>query len=358
MRRLQGLAVLTAILLGASVAAWAAPSQTLDVWVSMGGTDWDAFERVVADFERTHPGVDVTLTPAEGGTTTQDKMVAAVLGGISPDVLVYFDRFNTAQWSFTGILQRLDPFIASSRVLKPESFFEATWAESTYNGSVYSIPFETDSRVLFYNKTLFAEAGLGAPPQSWDELEAAAQKLTRTGPDGRYSQVGFVPWYSQGSLYLWGWAAGGEFYDPATGKITLAHPRNVQALEWMTEWAQRYGRAALDGFIGAGNNFPSQKLAMMISGPWELVPLRATGVDFGIATPPYPSNGRPITWAGGHASIIPEGAPHPELAWEFIEYISVGPGAVRWNQETTHIPAAIEVARHPEIYGDEQLRPF
>lgn len=357
MRILGKLAILAFAVMLVWGAGAAAPAQPLDVWVSMGGTDWEAFQRVVADFQAANPGIKVEVTQASGGTTEQDKMVAAVLGGISPDVLVYFDRFNTAQWSFTGILEPLDSFIARSTTLKSESFFAPTWAESVYEGRTYSIPFETDSRVLFYNKTLLAQSGIAAPPTTWDELDAAARKLTRTGSDGRYTQVGFVPWYSQGSLYLWGWAAGGDFYDPKTGKITLTHAKNVEALQWMAEWAQRYGRSALDSFTGA-NNFAGQKLAMLLSGPWEMPGLRKLGVDFGLAPPPYPAGSKPTTWAGGHAAIMPKGAKHPEAAWKFIEYVTVGPGALRWNRETTHIPAAIEVARHPEIYKDPHLKQF
>lgn len=173
-----------------------------------------------------------------------------------------------------------------------------------------AIPFETDSRVLFFNKTLFAEAGILQPPTTWDELDLVAKKLTRTGPDGKYTQVGLIPWYSQGSLYLWGWSAGGDFFNPQTGRFTLTDSNLVRALQWMTDWAQRYNKPALDAFTGSGN-FTNQKLAMMISGPWELANLNRAGVEFGIAPPPYPQGGHKVPGANSKEEGRPRGRPSP-----------------------------------------------
>src|SRR6202011_4464778 len=119
-----------------------------------------------------------------------------------------------------------------------------------------AVPFGTDLRGLYYNKTQMSAAGLdpNKPPTTTDELDAMADKLTiKSG--AKTTQMGFVPWAMQGSLYTYGWIFGGEFYDPAKDVVTLDHPQIIKALEWMVSYAKKYNVDTIDQYAQAfGNN--------------------------------------------------------------------------------------------------------
>jgi multiple sugar transport system substrate-binding protein len=69
------------------------------------------------------------------------------------------------------------------------------------------------------------------PPQNLDEHKELAAKLDVRGEGGQLTQFGYHPLYDQAWLYTWGFAFKGEFQDPATKKITFAHPNNITAME-------------------------------------------------------------------------------------------------------------------------------
>ena len=83
------------------------------------------------------------------------------------------------------------------------------------DGEQYALPFTTSARALFYNKKAFDAAGISAPPTTWDELEADAQKLKDKGYIGYALPLG--PEEPQAESYLWmlgnggGWQADGKY---------------------------------------------------------------------------------------------------------------------------------------------------
>lgn len=362
------LSLLLVVVMVFALASTAAAKTTLDIWVAMTNTDYDAFAKLVEEYERLNPDIDINPLQIPTGETNLQKLLTAIAGGTAPDAMVYFDRFNTAQWAAQGALMPITRFIEQSSVISADDYYPAAWDEVNFKGDVYGLPFETDARGLFYNKGLFREAGLDPerPPRTWEELEAMNRKLTKKNAEGGYDVIGFIPWENQGWLYTWGWLAGGEFYDPETRKVTLTDPNIVRALQWQVDFAKEYDVTQVSSFqAGFGtmsmNPFVAGKLAMIVTGPWDLVYFRQynESLDFGVAPLPYPENGGvPCTWAGGHSNIIPRGAKHPEEAYKFLEWLSTGDQLAYWNLETNHIPTIRSVAERKEFVSDPLLKVF
>ena len=105
----------------------------------------------------------------------------------------------------------------------------------SYGGAQYGIPFTTSSRALFYNKTLFAKAGITAPPKTWDEVMADAGKIKALGKIGFGLPLG--PEEAQAETLLWFLGDGGG-YQNAAGAWTINSPQNVEALQFMTKLVQ------------------------------------------------------------------------------------------------------------------------
>jgi multiple sugar transport system substrate-binding protein len=114
----------------------------------------------------------------------------------------------------------------------PSNLMPAFTKLGSYGGAQYGLPFTTSSRTLFYNKKLFAQAGIAAPPTTWDELYTDAGKVEALGKIGYGMPLG--PEEAQAETLLWLLGNGGGYQD-AAGKWVINSPQNVETLEFMTK---------------------------------------------------------------------------------------------------------------------------
>ncbi|HEX5322610.1 MAG TPA: extracellular solute-binding protein, partial [Capsulimonadaceae bacterium] len=348
-RRVTLLLILLANIFALSAHAAPRPIE-LTVWgVTTGPETKDVYAEAAA-FEKMHPDVPLSLLSMGAGQMDPQKLMTAIVGQVPPDV-VYQDRFTVGDWASRGAFRQLDDLLAqdasskSPYAVRQRDYVPATWAEAVYNGHVYAIPNSTDDRVLFYNKTDFKEAGLdpNKPPQTWDELIADAKKMTIRNPNGTtYKQIGFIPSFSQGWLYLWSWQEDGDFMSPDGRRCTMDNPQTVKALTALTDWYKELGgvdniNAFAGGFGATGQDDPfmTGELAMRIDGDAVINSIARwhPEMDFGVAPVPVPAErfrheGRfkndPtwVTWSGGYSYAIPVGAKHVKEAWEFIQWMN------------------------------------
>ena len=259
------------------------------------------------------------------------------------------DRFTIGDWASRDAFRPLDDLLqADARsgdplAIRQKDYVPATWAETLYKGHVYAIPNSTDDRVLFYNRTLFRQAGLDPdkPPQTWEELLADAKLLTKRAPTGGYDRMGFVPLFGQGWLYLWSWQEDGEVMSADGRRCTLDNPQTLQALSTLVHWYDALGGVdAINAFAGgfgseAQDPFITGKLAMRVEGDGLMnsIARYKPDLDFGVVPVPVPEDrlrheGRfahdPtwVTWSGGFSLAIPRGAKHVREAWEFMQWFN------------------------------------
>jgi ABC-type sugar transport system permease subunit/ABC-type glycerol-3-phosphate transport system substrate-binding protein len=328
--------------------AQANPPVRLVVWGLESGEETKDQDAQIAEFERRHPNIQVSALSMGAGAMNPQKLMTAIVGGVPPD-LVLQDRFTIGDWASRGAFRSLDSFLqadaARNSVLsvRQKDYVPAAWTEVQYQGQAYAIPSDTDDRVLYYNKTMFRNAGLdpNKPPQTWDEMMVDAKKLTQHTADGGYQQIGFVPIYGQGWLYLWSWQEDGEVMSADGRQCTLGNPQTVKALTSVVAWYDALGGVnAVNAYAGSFSSneqdpLMTGKLGMEVAadGLMNTIARYHPELDFGVCPVPVPADrfhhlGRfkndPtwVTWSGGHAWAIPGGAAHPQEAWEFIQWMN------------------------------------
>jgi multiple sugar transport system substrate-binding protein len=250
----------------------------------------------------------------------------------------------------TAALNQIDPNIAGK-------YMDFAWQEVMYKNKVYGLPFDTDSRALFYNKTMLREAGVDPAvldpqngPVTLAQLKEIAFKVNQKDAQGRYTKVGFIPTYGQGWLFTWGYVFGGKFVDTARNQITATDSKIVSALQWMKDWFADMGPTDVQDFLSTyepPNTPPQQsafitgKIAMQISGDWALAEHKeyAPNLDYGYTYIPVPNRGdTPSTWAAGFSMVVPKGSKRIEAALRFMIYACGAEGQKRYTVETTHLP--------------------
>lgn len=333
-------------------------------YMGPGGPIASAMDDAVREFERrsqvahakdpSHPiyrvisGQNASRDPTEDPT----RFLVSLAGGTPPDVIA-FDRFAVSEWAARGAFTPLDGYLRKDEAAKRpdaihrQDYFPTAWNEAIYTDprnqskALYGIPFNIDSRALFYNKSLLKRAGFvdaqghARPPKTWEQLEAMAVKLTQHDDQDRITRLGFVPNYGNTFLYLFGWMNGGEFMSADGRTCTLDDPKVVGALDWMTGLYDKLGGAkAVYGFqssfqSGDLDPFITGKIGMKIDGVWVLDSMAqyARNLDWAVAPPPIPRDQvKPghstVSWVGGWCYAIPATAKHKRAAWALIRFLS------------------------------------
>lgn len=303
----------------------------ISVWHPWGGTQKERLDQVVAEFNRTHTKIHVKAVFTPNDLNSDQKLFTSVAAGMPPDA-TFVDGPQVAGWAEQGALTPLDRFIKQSGI-KPTDYFAPCWRQCFYRGHVWAMTYCADPNFAFaWNKKVFRQCGLDPekPPTTIAELDAMNDRITRI-EHGRLVRIGIIPWSQFGnanSIYTWGWAFGGEFYDPASRKITADDPKVVKALEWMTSYAKKYDVSMINGFRqGFGsrdqNPFYIGKVAMQCLHISQLddIAQYAPDLDYGLTYIPAPPDGeKHSSWVGGWCLAIPKGSRHPREAWEFVRW--------------------------------------
>ena len=310
-----------------------AKSSTIEVWYPYSGTYGQNFLKVLNEFQSSHPTITLKPVYASNDLSSNQKLFAAVAAGLPPDV-TWVDGPEVAGWGFRGILQPIDKYVKKSG-LKASDFWSPAWQQLFYGGHIWALPYTADPNFgFFWNKELFAKAGIHQPPTTFDEMNRMAQQLTVV-KGGNIQQAGLLPWQVYGyanSMFTWGWVFGGSFFDQATNKVTANNPPIVAALEWMVSYAKKYNITKFASFVAPfggtsnlqlGQVFAVGKLAMQPLGPWEIPAIKQynPSLQYGITKMPHYKNLPSSSWVGGWCVGIPRGAKNPDAAWDFIQWI-------------------------------------
>jgi multiple sugar transport system substrate-binding protein len=312
----------------------------IDFWTFWGSeTRRPIIEKMVDDYNASQDKVFVKHTFLPWGDIWT-KNLAAIAAGNPPDVIIN-DINSVSHRAKNNQAENLSKYIKKDDY--KDKFYPELWNTVEYEGDPYAVPFNTDTRLLFYNKTAFKEAGLdpNKPPRTWEELETYAQKLDKKDGD-RYERIGFYPlWGSFGPESWMMNADNGKGYIDNNGNVAIATKEKVKALNWIKGWNERIGIDNINAYkadFGSeqSNPFIAGKVAMMVDVGTFYTQIRdyGKGMDFGVAPIPAVSQSEK-NWSqgGGFVAEIPKGSKNPDEAWKFIEYLTDTKAQTYWASE-------------------------
>lgn len=284
------------------------------------GHGYAAYTKLIKKFESDH-GITVNWQKFQW-PDLQTKLAADMQSGQVADLVEDDGSGWPLSYAATGDAYPLDEFIAADgeKIGYPNDWQANALRNSRYQGKTYGIPLHLTCNLLFYNKTMFAAAGIEAPPSTWDEFLAAARKLTKGDQYGvaLNSDPGYLsPWMLQNGVRYW---------DPATRKVMTPVPKAIEAMRFQHDLIYRYkvspAPSATADYEGPEKLFVAKRAAMMLSGPWDFAPIKKTApdLDYGLALP-LKRDVRATNFAGSGV-FIPAKAKHKDLAWDLIKRLT------------------------------------
>jgi multiple sugar transport system substrate-binding protein len=240
-------------------------------------------------------GVTIKREAVPGDTLIQ-KVLQQSSSKTLPDVLM-LDNPDLQQIAASGALAPLDEFGLSA-----DGYFKGVTDASTYDGKLYGLQPITNTIGLFYNEDILDKAGV-KPPTTWEELKAAAKKLTA----GKQYGIAFSapPNYEGTWQFLpFMWSNGGDEKNIATPETAAALQllvdlvRDGSASKSVLNWTQ----ADVNDQFKAGN------AAMMINGPWQFPVLNEEkSLHYEVVPVPAPKAGATVVSPlGGETWTVPQ----------------------------------------------------
>ncbi|MBE3554882.1 MAG: ABC transporter substrate-binding protein, partial [Thermicanus sp.] len=311
----------------------------------------------LADFEAKYPNIKVKFDVIQD--QYMDVMKTRLVGGEAGDVF-FLDSSEAPGLIQQGILEPLNPYVT-------DDFDVADFEEPLLNAfkqgdTYYGFPKDYSTLGLFYNKKMFAEAGIKEPPKTWDELRAVSKQLTKdTNGDGKIDQYGLGVAPELARQYFMVLAYGGKVVDE-NHMAAFATPEGIQGLQLVIDQYRKDKTSVQPSDVGGtwgGDMFGQGKVAMVIEGPWAIPYLQDTfkDLDFGIAEVPT-VNGKNQTMAYTVAYVMNAASQHKKEAWALISYLTGKEGMKTWTSLGIALPTRKSVAAELGLDKDPLRAPL
>lgn len=280
-----------------------------------------------AQFEGLFPECRVRIEQIPGIGQYAPKLLMMHVADAMPDVL-QFDASSGAVFIDNGVLLDLAPLIAADPVFRLEDFFETVTDSARRGERVYAIPLDFTPMMMYYNRKLFAEAGVEFPRAgwTWDEFLETARRIRdyygqRGGPRVYGMQFeNVMPFW-----ILWLWTNGGDVLTPdgKRAKGALDSPESIAALHFIVDLIQEHRVAPSPAELRAAgvDLFRAGRAAMDLKGHWMWLDYRADGMDIGVVALPT-TGGRRVTVAYQSGLAIAAKTRQPRLAWEYVKFMT------------------------------------
>ncbi len=310
-------------------------------------------DTLIANFNKTHPKIEVKaiVVPYD---EYDPKLFSMWAAGTPPDIFWCAAESGYVDHAIRDMNFTLNTFIErDKKSINLNDFYSAAIEGATFRGDIKGLPFAQAYTAVFYNATLFDNAGIKYPATNWidkswtwDKMVEIAKKLTKDiNGDGRIDQYGLL---DTRDLFEIAWAWGGDMFDADVykgyppKKLALDKTKNYNALlKALQERADLLYKhkvsptpATLQVIEQMGSPLKTGKVGMVISGDWAIWGAMPKNYKWGIAAVPYSVPNIKKVCLYTDPLEIARTSKYINEAWEFVKYLA-SPSAQKFLIEKT-----------------------
>jgi multiple sugar transport system substrate-binding protein len=303
-----------------------------------GDGEEDFFNRVIDIFEEQNPDVKINRVFAPGGNDYITKLDLMIAGGDPPAIYAPFSTRGYRYYAARGLSQELDGFVERDNVdlsnFHPDGLKGCHW-----QGKLAALPLDLWPHLLFYNKTMFEEAGVDRPPTDWtdkswtyDRYLEVAKALTKSEGD-TVTQFGTTQPFN---YWAAGWLFGGDWWPLDTYETGIieeftgdSDERTLDAVQWVADLMLKEKVAptpAQSQQLQVGVSTPffmTNKVAMQINNIGLLSQYAGINeFEWGVAPAPFPNDGSDRhlhVWIDFWSMI--KDVKNLEGSWKFLKFM-------------------------------------
>jgi multiple sugar transport system substrate-binding protein len=323
----------------------------ITVWHGYQDTEGTAFKALIDQYNKEHPDVQVGELYSSNDLVLQ-KVLTAVRGDSAPDVAYMFGSWSPNIAKIPKLVDMSSQ--VSQEDWKWDDFYPAERAAATVGDKTVGVPALVDNLAIVYNKKLFADAGVEPPNPNWtwDDFRSAAAKLT----DPAKGQYGWLIPADGSEDTVWHylpmlWEAGGDLLSQDNANATFNSEAGVKALTTLQQMAVTDKSVYLDTTNENGPKLMnSGKVAMLVTGPWDLSSL--SDIEYGVQVmPTYAgSNGGHQTISGPDNWVVfDNGDKRKQAAVDFVKWLTAPEQVKSFSLATGDLPTRASVGQDQSV---------
>ena len=334
-------------------------------WHSMGGVNGEAVTYLVDKFNKENEfGISVEQEYQGSYDDAINKLKSAKIGNMGADLVQVYDigsRFMIDSGWVVTMQELIDADGWDINQIEPNIA-----AYYTIDNRLYSMPFNSSTPLLYYNKDIFNKAGVAEVPDSLPAIEAVSEKLINEGGAQEAISLATYGWFfeqftcKQGLHYV---DNGNGRENPATKVVFDSNGAAKNILEAWNSLAEK-GYAPNMGRGGDSGvpDFVAGKSAMTLASTANLKQiLNDVGGNFEVGTAYLPkikdSDKGGVSIGGGSLwALNNEDAAKKAATWEFVKFLVSPESQAYWNTQTGYFP--ITVASHDEPVFKENIEKY
>ena len=341
------------------------PNTTITFWHSMGGVNGEAIDALVEKFNKVNTsGITVDSQYQGSYDDAINKLKSAQIGNMGADLVQIYDigtRFMIDSGWVVPMQQLIDADKWDITQIEPNIA-----AYYTVNDTLYSMPFNSSTPILYYNKDMFEKAGITEIPDSLPGIERVGDDLLKKGGAGEVLSLGIYGWFFEQFTCK----QQAHYADNGNGREAAAtavdFDQNGAGVKTLSAWKDLY----LKGYapnVGRGGDagladFSAGKSAMTLGSTASLKQiLNDVNGKFEVGTAYFPKvsdedNGGVSIGGGSLWALNNEDANKQKAVWEFVKFLVSPESQAYWNSQTGYFP--ITTAAHEEVIFKDNIAKF
>jgi multiple sugar transport system substrate-binding protein len=330
--------VLLALVLTLTLSSAALAKVNITFWHAMGAELGEAVDYLTKKFNEEQDEIFVESIYQGRYSDLNTKLVASFSAGTSPTIAQVYENWTDAYYRY-GVIAPLEDYMDLTEE-EYNDYIEVFRHMNTWDGKLYTIPFNKSNWVLYYNKELIPE-----PPKTLDEFFQIAKDVTAK-TNGETKGFGIRPTLELFHAFLW--LNGSDFFD-ADLNVTFDGPEGKKALQQMIGMLEDGSALLIDGYEDA--SFGDRMIAMYIGSSAGITYAEnSVGGKFEFSTAPLPSGVRPGAPFMGTNIALFDAATEEEkaAAAKFVKWLTNADNTVYFATKTGYLPVTYSGLSHPE----------
>lgn len=328
----------------------------ISFWHSMGGVNGQAIDELVKKFnDENQYGITVKAQYQGEYDDSLNKLKSSQIGNMGADLVQVYEigsRFMIESGWITPMQKMIDADDYDLSQIEPNLA-----AYYTIDNQLYSMPFNSSTPIMYYNKEMFEKAGITEVPDSLEGIEAIGDQLLKEGGAGQVISLGIYGWFfeqfigKQGLEYA---NNGNGRKEPATA---VAFDENGAAENILTVWKSLYDKGYAPN-VGKGGDagladFSAGKSAITLGSTASLKQiLQDVNGKFEVGTAYFPkvksTDEGGVSIGGASLWALDNQDPKKTRAtWEFIKFLISPESQAYWNAQTGYFPVTTAAQEEP-----------
>lgn len=332
----------------------------ISFWHSMGGVNGQAIDALVEKFNTENEfGITVNAQYQGEYDDSLNKLKSAQIGNMGADLVQVYEigsRFMIESGWITPMQEMIDADGYDMSSIEPNLA-----AYYTIDDKLYSMPFNSSTPIMYYNKDMFEKAGITEVPDSLEAIEEVGEQLLNKGGAGEVISLGIYGWFFEQFMGKQGLDYANNENGRKEAATAVAFDENGGAANILTAWKSLYDKGYAPN-VGKGGDagladFSAGKSAITLGSTASLKQiLQDVNGKFEVGTAYFPkvkssdeggvSIGGASLWA-----LNNNDSKKARATWEFIKFLESAESQAYWNAQTGYFPVTTD-AHEEQVFKD------